>query len=60
MSGLILINKEEKSVWMEERMAKMYSFTYIKGSVDGEEINVAIECVEDGDIMPLVWEKETK
>jgi hypothetical protein len=68
MSVLIMINKSEKSKWMDERMAKGYSFTYTKGIVPGgcysdgtpekHGRNVSVTCVEDGCVFNFDWQKQ--
>ena len=54
----IMKNKKEKSVWMNERMAKGYSFIYFKGIVNNEKINVGVECVETGEQFDFQWISE--
>lgn len=51
----IMKNQKEKSAWMNERMAKGYSFIYFKGIVNGEKINVGVECVETSEQFDFEW-----
>lgn len=52
-----MLNKEEKSKWMDERMAKGWSFKYNKGIVNGERMNVSVTCIEDNQTFVFDWEK---
>jgi len=48
-------NKKEKEVWMNERMAKGYSFVYNKGTVNGVKMNVEVVCINTGENFLFDW-----
>ncbi len=57
LSKLEMINKEDKELWMNERMAKGFSFNYHKGELEGYsgKINVGVTCVETDEYFPFFW-----
>lgn len=61
---LQMLNAQAKSQWMDERMAKGYSFTYEKANVPGatysdgtpeQERNIAVVCIETGERFKFLW-----
>lgn len=61
---LMLLNKDLVHQWRAERLKKDFSFTYIKGVVEGAvyddgkpvgEMNVAIQCNQTGETLKLLW-----
>jgi hypothetical protein len=59
-----MLNEEAKAIWMNDRMAKGYSFVYEKAHIPGEtysdgtpekERNVAVTCVETGERFKFLW-----
>ena len=57
LSKLNMINWEEKSKWMQERMDKGYSFTYHKGEIEGYsgKINIGVSCDETEEFFCFIW-----
>lgn len=54
---MILVNKPEKSRWMNERIKKEYNFIFEKDWVNGEYLNVKIICVETKETFDMKWEQ---
>ena len=52
-NGLRITNEEERSKWMDERMAKGYSFCYFKNK---KRENVGIFCVETKEEFNYIFE----
>lgn len=40
-------NEKERTKWMNERMAKGWSFNFIKDPTDRRKQNIGIRCIED-------------
>ena len=51
--GLRITNEKERSKWMDERMAKGYSFRYLKNE---KRKNVGVFCVETKEEFNYVFE----
>ena len=51
--GLRITNEKERSKWMDERMAKGYSFLYLKNE---KRENVGVYCVETEEEFNYVFE----
>ena len=51
-------NRKAKEEWMNDRMAKGYSFTYYKGLVKGVRMNIGVKCIETGEQFYFDWETE--
>lgn len=49
-------NDKEREIWMNNYMSKGYSFSYIKGLVNSEKINIAVKCIEANEIFNFIWD----
>lgn len=56
LSNLNMINQDEKSKWMQERMDKSYSFIYHKGELEGYvgKINIGVTCIETNEFFCFI------
>ena len=58
VSNFKIIRSPEKAAFMNERMAKGYSFRYIKGKIDNCDtiVNIGIECVDTNEFFPFQYD----
>lgn len=52
--NFILVNQKELAEWRNKRMAVGKSFEYIKSTINGVKINIAIRCKDE--VFPFEWE----
>lgn len=53
-----IVQSPEKAAFMNERMAKNYSFRYIKGKIDNCDtlVNIGVECIDTNEFFPFRYE----